>query len=150
MSNLLMVSFLENYFFCFLELLSVKFLQKKSSGMENIFVASKPFIRILNLFGLFPMSYDGPSFKGIFKTKWLDVVLSCFSFGLLISFTMSSLVIDYSFGEESLLLEHAWKASMKFDFFSHICLFIFQVKKRHDVIKFFEQVQDADEKVIKA
>lgn len=45
--------------------------------MENIYTVSGNFLLFGKSIGFFPLSFAGPPEKGIFSTKWHDVVTLC-------------------------------------------------------------------------
>lgn len=116
--------------------------------MENIYTSVQTTLFLSKMTGLFPVSFKGPSYDGVLSTELSNVIFSSLSFLLLIAFTILSLTFDlYAYEGSSSLLKHAWSISLKVDFVSHICLFIFQLTRKRTVVQFLAQVQDADEKV---
>lgn len=48
---------------------------------------------------------------------------------------------------DSILLLKSWEVFIKFEYFCHIILLLYQFSKRHNIVKFLKQIDDADEQV---
>lgn len=117
--------------------------------MENSFTASKLFLTLMKVSGLFPMSFVGSPQKGNLKVRPSNVILTSVSFTILICSTALSMVWE-SFGQSySSLLLKSWNFIIKIELFSMVFLFGVQIHKRNFMLKFLEQVELADSKVTK-
>ena len=115
--------------------------------MESIFSVWKPFLTLMKTFGLFPMSFIGPSRNGVLKVKWHDIFLTCISFTLLVSLTVLIMILNGFVLFDSTFQKKAWHITVCTEFCSHIILFIYQIFKRKDIVNFIEQIKSFDEQV---
>lgn len=59
--------------------------------MENIFTASKPFLKFFNYLGFFPMDYDGPAKDGKIKINAVGLIASVLNLFIVISLFITNL-----------------------------------------------------------
>lgn len=93
------------------------------------------------------MSLVGSSQGCIFKTKPLYVICSLLSFIVMItSFLLVALAETPSFTDSAVLLR-VWETVLKFEYLCHIILFLYQIRKRHNLAKFLTHINFADQQV---
>lgn len=118
----------------------------RQSIMENIFRSSKCFLVLAKLLGLFPISFD-PEEEKIPKMKWHDTIVP-FSSALILTYLVSVYYIYKEFCySDSLILMKAWNISMHFEYSSHLFLYVYQLRKCKNIVKFLKQVKQVDEHV---
>lgn len=85
------------------------------------------------------------------KVKWIDVLLTCCSFSILIYFNVASLLETNSLAvTKSSFLLTAWDMIRKAELFSSCFLFIYQIQRRKLIVQFLEKLHNFDEKVRKS
>jgi hypothetical protein len=115
--------------------------------MDNIYSAAAPFLRLLEFFGLFPMTFRGPATKGIIAFRWTDLIAT-FCLFLLISLTIVSSNVNKSFvTSNSNLLVHGWQISNYLLYLSMLLISAYQVLKRKNIVAFLRKLHEADGKV---
>jgi hypothetical protein len=117
--------------------------------MENIFTVAKPFLIFAKLLGVFPMSFDGPARKGFLKTKLADLVHSIFSFVIIFSLFYyvsfaSSLIKSLTATE---IAFQGWMTALYLQTSIFICLFLYQLSRCRNVVRFLNLVHCVDKKV---
>lgn len=118
--------------------------------MENIFTASKPFLIFSKLLGFFPMSFEENSKQIIKKVKWADIFLTCCSFFILIIFNIATMLETNSLTvTNSSFLLVAWDMVRKAELVSYCFLFVYQLRRRNQIVQFLEKLHNFDEKVKK-
>lgn len=115
--------------------------------MENIFTVAKPFLVFARFLGLFPLSFEGPARKGILRVKLVNIAITICTM-ILIFVTVVSLFFNASNTKSnSTILSQAWSCAICFEYFSHLCLVVYQFLKRKDVLKFLQQIEKVDDQV---
>lgn len=118
-----------------------------SAKMENVYTVSENFLVFGKVFGFFPFSFTGPSRKGIFSTKWHDVVALCVML-LIISVLMTMNLLNKAYVEStSLMVTNAWNISINIEIISYLLIIGYQVKKRKKIIEYLQQIAVVDFKV---
>lgn len=111
--------------------------------MENIYTAAEPFYILSKAFGLFPMSQEGPTSKGLFRLKWHGVVSCLVSF--MVPITL--IVIIIFFANPDTWLSKVWSVYTNFGTTWSFLNFFYQISKRQSAIKFLDAVNQFDQKV---
>lgn len=111
--------------------------------MENIYTAAEPFYILSKVLGLFPMSKEGPTAKGLFRLKWHGIV-SC-----LVSFIVPIALIALTifFDNPDSWLSKVWSIYTNFGTTWSFLNFFFQIIKHESAIKFLDAVNQFDQKV---
>lgn len=115
--------------------------------MENIFTVAKPFIIFIKALGLFPMSFHGPARKGSLKIHHKDVIFSCFLFFVSFFVILKGFSTMKWFKENSELTNTAWTVMISLDLMSFFILFIYQIFKLKEIVKFLNLIQKIDSEV---
>jgi hypothetical protein len=117
--------------------------------MENVFTAAKPFVVFAKLLGVFPMSFDGPTSKGLLKTRRRDWICTSLSLLLMLSglLLLRSLKSSFYLLADSEISLEAWYIA-GYLHVSSISIFIFvQARGREKIVKFLNLLHDFDNKV---
>lgn len=118
----------------------------RQSIMENILRSSKYFLLLAKLFGLFPISFD-PEKGKIPQMKWHDTIVP-FCSALILTYLV---IVHYIYKEfclsESLILMKAWNISIRFEYSTHLLLYVYQLRKCKNILRFLKQVKAVDEHV---
>lgn len=115
--------------------------------MENIFTASKPFIILAKLLGLFPTSFDGPARKGSLKLKCLDILISLFWFVSICYLVFTGVSRTSFYTGSSIILAKIWDVFIKMEYSLYFIEFCYQVSKHKNIVRFLKKIQKSDEKV---
>lgn len=113
--------------------------------MENIFTSSKPFLLLGKIVGIFPMSFVGPTRKGILKTNWIDLIPFCCTLGILIFLFALHLLLDMFNVRDSMMVSYGWSLARYSEYSSYVFLLSYQLLKRQNIVRFLKQVQRADD-----
>jgi hypothetical protein len=115
--------------------------------MDNIYTASKPFVTLIQILGIFPLSFVGPTRKGVFKVKLWNIGVSLiWLIGLMFVVKTSFSVNSYD-GEHSKVLPYAWKVAINLEVLSYIVMAVHQLSIYRKIVKFLEKVDDCDQQV---
>lgn len=120
----------------------------KNVQQENIFTTSEHFLTLLKFSGLFPMSFNGPTRDGNFKIKATNVIVSLLSLSTLVTCFIVNLINGEADHGVSTVQLQSWSFAVKFEFYCHILLFIYQIYNREKIVKFLKQIDRADKEVI--
>lgn len=123
--------------------------KQPSLVMDNVYTTVRPFYCVLKFLGGFPMSFEGPARKGIFKQKLCDVLNPCIAactFFLIFGMVFSRDDTIYSPSE---ILMRAWIFSLIFCLLMDFIAFCYQIAKRNSIVKFLKQIDVIDKKVKK-
>lgn len=113
--------------------------------MNNVFTASRPFLAILRLTGLFPMAFVGPARNGVLKFKWLDAILGILWLLVgLISISLSTLKLRNLFLGQSKILGMAWYLMINCEILFYIGFKFYQVHKRKSILEILRQLWVVD------
>jgi hypothetical protein len=115
--------------------------------MDNIYTASKPFVTLIQLLGIFPMSFVGPTRKGVFKVKLWNIAVTLIWFIGLMFVVMISFSVNNFEGEKSKVLPYAWKVSINLEVLSYIVMAVHQLLSCRKIVKFLAKIDDCDQKV---
>lgn len=115
--------------------------------MENVYTIIKPFYILAKVIGLFPLSFDGPMYKGIFKTKFYDVLIPVIVPGMSISLIALNIIINEGPASSSAMLADVWKIHTVFGCFLVILQFVVQMNNYKSIPKFLEVLNNYDLKV---
>lgn len=118
--------------------------------MENVFSVSKPFLNLLTLCGLFPISFIGKPRNGVLKTTWSAKLLSSFMFASTFIVAIFNVILSHngSFTRSEIVLL-SWSVSIKLESLSNVYILLNQVRKRNNIVKFLQIIHQADETVSK-
>lgn len=123
------------------------FQSNSKPSMDNTFSAAAPFLRFLNVVGLFPMSSRDPMRDGKFSTKWSDILSTFFLFLLLIVSFVLSVVNEGFMRSNSSLLVHGWKIASCSVYLSMLVIVSYQVSRSKNVVELLEIIAKVDSKV---
>lgn len=112
--------------------------------MENIFTSVQPFYVLAKVLGTFPMSFDGPACKGLFKVKWHDLTVSALLFAFLLTLSFLKISLADSFIVESVVLQEAWGLSLIAGLYITLAQLAFQIYKRNEIKQFLRHLDDFD------
>lgn len=112
--------------------------------MENIYTTVKPFYIVCKILGSFPMTFEGPTMKGCFKTKWHDVLLTSCSFAFLASLAIYKLQGGNVIENKSAIMTKAWDLSLKVGLFAFLMHFCIQVGIRNKIKRFLRSLSNFD------
>lgn len=115
--------------------------------MENVYSTAKPFYILAKILGLFPLSFVGPKVKGVFRTKWHGVLSSILSISFLIFLIVMNCYDKDNAGFDSAMLKNVWHLQALFELMMIFCNFMFQIRKRHLIVNFLEDLDNIDVKV---
>lgn len=116
--------------------------------MENIFSVSEPYYFLCKVLGLFPMSFEGPKTKGVFKTKWNDVVCSLLSLIVPVLLIALNFYLEYGPTSSSAMLSDLWKIQAVFGVFLILLQHSYQISKNKEIPRFLNAVNEFDQKVV--
>jgi hypothetical protein len=114
--------------------------------MENFFAASKPFLTLARIMGVFPISFGGSTFKSSVKAhhfKFFMLFTIVWLFMQILLF-LSTVVIDKEY-ENSRILSRVWKVVNVMEISSLILNFCFQNLKRRKLLHFLVKIEEVDE-----
>lgn len=120
----------------------------QSWKMENIFTAAKPFLVLLKLFGVFPMTFKGAIRKGYFETTIKDHFYSLCTFGVWLFLIVLNGLYYTSFETSSFMMRNVYKFSLTIGFLSAFIMASYQRCKLSNISKFLSTVKDYDTKVM--
>lgn len=114
--------------------------------MENFFDASKPFLKLSNFMGLFPMTLCDLKTGYTFKSRFIDI------FKTFVWFILQFLLFIMIFVREkehelSKILERVWKIVNILEFAFMIMNFCYQIIKRKNISNFLMKIYEIDEMV---
>lgn len=115
--------------------------------MENIFTTIEPFCIVMKMFGIFPISFDGPAYKGVFKTTFCDALATIISLCLLLLIIIANMLYDESVLTSSLMLTKAFSFLIRTELFSMILMFAYQIYFRKSIVEFIKWINIFDQKV---
>jgi hypothetical protein len=115
--------------------------------MENVFTAAKPLINLAQILGLFPMSFEGPQAKGIFKTKIWTVALTVMWLIIHMSLVVPSINFSTYFDQDSKVLPNAWKFCIILKSFSFCINFLYQTSYKRSIVEFLEKLHETDDRI---
>jgi 7tm Chemosensory receptor len=115
--------------------------------MENVFTAFEPFLGFSKLVGFCNVSYDGPTRKGIFKVKWINIFASSFLIAFFTVFNFFNAKNGNFVDIDSDLLYYGWMIPSLFEMGSQLILLLWQFSKRKHFVSVLRKLQDVDEKV---
>lgn len=118
-------------------------------NMENIYTSIKPFYVYAKLLGIFPLSFVGKPTNGVLKVKPHDILITSFSFALLIGLIFLELHFETFIKSDSSILTKASKASVAASLFLLVSSFFYQISRRNEIKHFLEILRIFDEEVRK-
>jgi hypothetical protein len=111
--------------------------------MENIFTSSSSILLQAKVFGFFPMSFEVPARKGIFKVKWYNLVATFISAVLQIVL-FSEFFVQTNGTAPTEIITIAWSATRNLEGFFYFIFFCCQIWNRRKVVKFLELLFEVD------
>ena len=114
--------------------------------MDNVYTAVKPFYFLTKAFGLFPLSFEGPTVKGILRTKLSDVISTSLSFSSFIALCYARISDDIGL-QNPTLSAVAWEVTFAIVMLSLLVHFVLQIYKRNDMKKFLYSLHNFDNEV---
>lgn len=115
--------------------------------MENFYTSIKPFCVFSQIFGFFPLSFDGPPRKGIFKTKSINVLLVIVSQGTMITFAYRAIEVGINGSNENFFRARIWSWILICGFLMTLLHFLFQMTKLKKIVKFYHHIHLLDAKL---
>lgn len=112
--------------------------------MENIFTASKYFLIFMKFFGLFPVSFKDPLWKGIQTTGIWDTIYFIFLFGLWIFAVILNIIIGNKVIVDSALLGKVWQLLLVMIMIVIVGLLLYQMMKRKSIVEFLVTINNID------
>lgn len=114
--------------------------------MNNSFTSAETFLKLSNLFGLFPLSFCGSSRKGLLKTRWTDVFKSI-CLVLIVAYFMAATLMKKVSSNGSSFLFLAVRFAFNIQYFINLHVVWYQLRKRMKVVEFFKTIEKTDAKV---
>lgn len=116
--------------------------------MDNIFVLSEPFLRMLKYFGFLSLTFDGPVHEGNLRFTFFDKI----NLTLRLLFALVLLILQFVTSSpegwmQSDLSLVAWSLNMKLDLIFLILCFLHQFKTHGAIMKFFKSMNHIDRQV---
>lgn len=115
--------------------------------MENIYTVSGKFLLFGKIIGFFLLSFTGPPGKGIFNTKWHDVVALCVMLVIVSVLMVMNLLNKACVESSSVMVTNAWNISINVEIISYLVLIGYQMKNRKKIAEFLQQIAAVDYKV---
>lgn len=113
--------------------------------MENIYTAARPLYILTKVLGLFLLTQEGPTAKGLFKLKWHGIVYCLLT--LLLPVALIVLIVCHDAQVDRII--QAWIIFTNFDTLLLCSQFFYQTGKRNSILNFLEAVNEFDRKVVK-
>lgn len=115
--------------------------------MENIYTTAQPFYVLTKGLGLFPMSNEGSAFKPKFRVRLHDIVASFLAFLVPILLIVLNSSCSDAPASSSRMLSDIWRVHAIFGVFLVVLNFIYQIRRRSEILKFLEMINEFDKKV---
>lgn len=115
--------------------------------MDNFYTSMKPFCIFSQVFGFFPLGFDGPARKGIFKAKNINVLLVIASQGTLLFFAYHAIGIGIEGSNENFFRLRVWSWILICGFLTTLLLFLYQMTKLKKIVKFYHHIHQLDTKL---
>lgn len=116
--------------------------------MENFFTSTKPFVIFAHTLGLFPMNFEGPARKGLLRLSYRGIVFACCSLLFVIYLVVGNILKPRrSLRDDPSFLEKILESSLYIELFSYIHLILYQMVKRHNIVRFLKLIDKVDEEV---
>jgi len=115
--------------------------------MDNVYTTFYPFYVVLKAFGLFPITFEGPSRKRIFKQRTSDTISSCLVLLSLIFVLLLNLTRKDTLNTSSTILKVSWDIVLLSCVTSHIVSFCYQFLKRESIVEFLKLINEFDTEV---
>lgn len=116
--------------------------------MENFYTSFKPFFDVAKLCGLFPYSFDGPTRKGIFKTKFNGYFFASITLCFLIMIIIKTFNIAMNQSNAQILEAKVWCWILNFGSIFSLIYFIFQNCHLKEILDIFHLLHFCDEKLL--
>lgn len=118
------------------------------SRMENIFTTSKQFLLLMKVFGLFPLTVEGPIDKGNYKIKQCDRFI-CYCMLVLWFFVIAANFLYFELVESpSIVIRNTYNISLLIGVFSLLVMMCYQWWKCEAIVKLLKCIHNFDLKVI--
>lgn len=114
--------------------------------MDNIYTVARPFLWILTLFGIFPLTFKDSPEKGKLKFKLGNVISTGVTFSLLLYFIVTALLQEVSI-MPSKILSVALTALVFADMLLLIVMHVYQLSKHSGIKDFLALVHKYDNQV---
>ncbi len=115
----------------------------------NIYDVSSPAYRLFKFIGLAPLSYQGLTTLGKFKTTRLDKMHTIFLLAFHIFMNIILFVIRGYFEGFGLnkILSMSWQVCLHFIIFSKVVCIVHSYQKKKDLIRFMRSIEMCDKRV---
>lgn len=116
--------------------------------MDNIYTAASPFLKVLRIFGIFPLAFAGPARKGVFRFTFLDAILRIFWFAISMAcMILSSFSLKNVFLGQSKVLGLAWYFTTNAEVLCHVIVMLYQIHKRKNILEALKLLNSFDDSV---
>lgn len=115
--------------------------------MENIFTAVKPILVVAKFLGIFPMSFEGATREGEFRTKWLDIAITLLWFCALTLLAVSIILFKLPLMNDSKILLLAWIILTDAEPIIYSFMSGYEIYKRNNIVQFLRCFRSNDEEV---
>jgi hypothetical protein len=115
--------------------------------MHNIYTSIQPFLLVIKVFGLFSVSFEGPTHQGRIKIKILDIINLLLKAILSLYLLQNTTTDDGEQSYGSALANTAWGLVLRCSAFSLLLLLVYQIIKQKSVIEFFNLINKIDNQV---
>lgn len=121
----------------------------ENCDMDNIFSVAVPFLKLLKVIGLFPLSFSGHPKKCVEVFKWTDVVPSTLNLFCLLALIFGCSPMTVQLAKHSRFLLKAWTIVSAVDISSFLAMLIYQFYKRHNILRFLVLVHEFDTQAVR-
>lgn len=115
--------------------------------MENIYTSVEPFLKLGNIFGIFPVTLRNPARKGSLKTTSWNILSSFLMLLLLFINIVVAIANETVSYRKYLLLQYGWAVASKIEIFSHLFVLVMKIVKRRKFLLFLVNIHSSDEHV---
>jgi hypothetical protein len=115
----------------------------------NIYDVSSPAYQLFKFIGLTPLSYQGLTTLGKFKTTRLDQFYTVFliAFHIFINIILFHISDYFEFDISTKIISTASQVCLHFSVFSKVVCILHSYQKRKDLIKFLKSTEMCDKRV---
>lgn len=115
--------------------------------MDNFYTSIKNFCFSSQLFGFFPMSFEGPVRKGIFKVKFINLVITVTSLSIILIFSSRAIDVGIASSQENFFRARVWTYILILGLLWTYVHFAYQIGNLKNTLNFFHLLHQCDLKL---